>query len=135
MRILPQLQHQILCLCVVNQSFPGILIKEKSEEIVESLLCLINGTIDTGLVSLEFTLYKHIVTANIVMINRLGQNLILVAYRSKKATNNKQTTTLNNEWKFIALNIQKLKSQCALISNLRYPFYTTCFGFFNYLTQ
>ena len=87
MRILPQLQHQILCLCGVNQSFPGILIKEKSEEIVESLLCLINGTIDTGLVSLELTLY--IITlllhsANIFMINRLWQNLILVAYPSKK---------------------------------------------------
>ena len=55
------------------------------------------------------------------MINRLGQNLILVAYRSKKTTNNKQTTTLNNEWKFIALNIQRLKSQfCSLISNLRF---------------
>ena len=63
MIILPQLQHQILCLCGVNQSFPGILIKEKSEEIVdESLLCLINGTIDTGLVSLELTLYMYIIT-------------------------------------------------------------------------
>ena len=88
MRILPQLQHQILCLCGVNQSFPGILIKEKSEEIVESLLCLINGTTDTGLVSLELTLYiitlLLYICANILMINRLGQNLILVAYPSKK---------------------------------------------------
>ena len=110
MRILPQLQHQILCLCGVNQSFPGILIKEKSEEIVESLLCLIYGTINNRLVSYGVNIilaHCYYIRAYIFMINRLGQNLILVAYQSKKNVSTKftQTKTLNNERKFIALNI------------------------------